>query len=120
MTQAYAAGNALPSLHDAWGMFLQERSISLSPTSLCTDYAQVTKWLDRCPVQDLSQGRQVLLWVLQQEPVKSARRVTMFVRSMYRWAAAEDVALLERNPVANFRVPKAPQQDHAVTIIPGE
>jgi integrase len=120
MTQAYAAGNALPSLHDAWGMFLQERSISLSPTSLCTDYAQVTKWLDRCPVQDLSQGRQVLLWVLNQQPTKAARRVTMFVRAMYRWAAGEDIALLERNPVANFRVPKAPQQDHEVTIIPRE
>lgn len=99
-------------------MFLAERSISLSPTSVCTDYAQVTKWLDRCPVHDLAQGRQVLLWVLQQEPVKSARRVTMFVRSMYRWAAAEDVALLERNPVANFRMPKAPQKDHEITVIP--
>lgn len=118
MTQAYAAGPDLPTLHDAWCMFLQERSISLSPTSLCTDYAQVTKWLGRCPVQDLRQGRQVLLWVLSQQPVKAARRVTMFVRSMYRWAAAEDVALLERNPVANFRMPKAPQKDHEVTVIP--
>lgn len=118
MTQAYAAGPDLPTLHDAWCMFLQERSISLSPTSLCTDYAQATKWLGRCPVQDLRQGRQVLLWVLSQQPVKAARRVTMFVRSMYRWAAAEDVALLERNPVANFRMPKAPQKDHEVTVIP--
>jgi integrase len=118
MTQAYAAGPDLPTLHDTWCMFLQERSISLSPTSLCTDYAQVTKWLGRCPVQDLRQGRQVLLWVLSQQPVKAARRVTMFVRSMYRWAAAEDVALLERNPVANFRMPKAPQKDHEVTVIP--
>jgi integrase len=118
MTQAYAAGCALPTLQDAWSMFLSERSISLSPTSVCTDYAQVTKWLNRCPIHDLDQGRQVLLWVLQQQPAKAARRVTMFVRSMYRWAAGEDIALLPRNPVANFRMPKAPQKDHEITVIP--
>ena len=118
MTQSYAAGPALPSLQDAWSMFLRERSISLSPTSVVTDYAQVTKWLLRCPITDLAQGRQILLWVLQQEPVKSARRVTMFVRAMYRWASGEDVALLPRNPVANFRMPKPPQAAHEVTVIP--
>ena len=121
MTEAYVAGlqaPAAPSLLDTWQLFLQERSISLSPTSLVTDYAQVTKWLKRCPVQDLSQGRQVLLWVLQQEPVLSARRVSMFVRSMYRWAAADDVAILPRNPVQNFKMPKAPQRDHEITVIP--
>jgi integrase len=101
-------------------MFLQERSISLSPTSLSTDYAQVSKWINRCPINDLDQGRQVVLWVLQQQPTQAARRVTMFVRSMYRWASAEDVALLPRNPVANFRLPKAPQRDHEITIIPRE
>ena len=118
MTQAYSAGPALPSLQDAWSMFLTERSISLSPTSVCTDYAQVTKWLDRCPIHDLSQGRQVLLWVLQQQPLLAARRVTMFVRAMYRWASGEDIGLLPRNPVANFRMPKAPQKDHEITVIP--
>jgi integrase len=101
-------------------MFLAERSISLSPTSLVTDYAQAGKWLKRCPVQDLTQGRQVLLWVLSQPPIQSARRVTMFVRCMYRWASSEDVGLLPRNPVANFKVPKAPQRDHEITIIPRE
>jgi len=117
MAEAYRAGTTLPSLSAAWALFLQERSISLSPSSLVTDYAQVTKWLNRCPIQDLEQGRQVLIWVLQQQPVQASRRVTMFVRSMYRWAAAEDVAILPRNPVANFRVPKAPQKNHEVTII---
>lgn len=101
-------------------MFLQERSISLCPTSVCTDYAQVSKWLKRCPICDLGQGRQVLLWVLGQQPLQSARRVTMFVRSMYRWASSDDVALLPRNPVANFKMPKAPQRDHEITIIPRE
>jgi len=105
------------TLSDTWADFLQERSIALSPSSLVTDYAQVTKWLRRCPVQDLSQGRQVITWILGQKPVKSSRRVCMFVRAMYRWASSEDIAVLPRNPVANFRMPKAPQQDHEVTVI---
>jgi site-specific recombinase XerD len=95
-----------PSLQDTWKAFLDERRISLSPSSITTDYAQVTKWLDRCPIQDLSEGRQVLIWTLSQKPIKSARRVCMFVRCMYKWAAAEDVALIARNPVANFKMPK--------------
>ena len=44
----------------------------------------------------------------------------MFTRSMYRWASSEDVGLLEKNPVANFRVPKAPQNNHEITIISRE
>lgn len=106
------------TLSQAWASFLAERSIALSPTSLVTDYAQVTKWLGRCPIQDLEQGRQVLIWVLGQSPVKSARRVCMFVRAMYKWAASEDVGLVGRNPVANFKMPKAPQEDHDVVVIP--
>lgn len=107
-----------PNLCEAWAIFLAERSISLCPTSLSTDYRQVSNWLARCPVQELSQGRQVLVWLLQQRPIKSARRVTMYVRSLYRWASAEDVALLPANPVVNFRMPKAPQQSHEITVIP--
>jgi integrase len=122
MAEAYRPQTAAPAcahtLQQAWKLFLQERSISLSPTSLVTDYAQVTKWLSRCPVEDLRQGRQVLIWVLQQSPILAARRVCMYVRSMYRWAAAEDVALLPSNPVANFRMPKAPQKSGEVTVIP--
>jgi len=97
---------------------MDERSISLSPTTLTTDYAQVTKWLKKCPIQDLTKGRQILTWILKQEPTLSARRVTMFVRSMYKWASAEDVAILPTNPVANFRMPKPPQKDHEIVVIP--
>jgi len=122
MASAYPAALAAPSISlcSAWERFKKERAISLSVTSLCTDYQQVTRWLARCPVQDVTEGREVLLWVLGQEPLQSARRVTMFVRSMYRWAASDDVGLLVRNPVANFKLPKAPQRDHEVTIIPRE
>lgn len=108
----------MPTLQQAWNQFLQERSISLSPTSLCTDYRQATQWLERCPIQDLEQGRQVIIWILSQQPIKSARRVCMFARSMYRWAASEDVGILSRNPVANFKMPKAPQEDHEIVVIP--
>ena len=59
-----------------------------------------------------------MAWVLTQKPVKSARRVAMYVRSLYRWAAAEDVAIISRNPVANFRMPKPPQSDDEVVVIP--
>lgn len=122
MAEAYRSQTAAPActhtLSEVWALFLQERSIALSPTSLVTDYAQVTKWLARCPVQDLRQGRQVLIWLLQQRPTLAARRVCMFVRSMYRWAAAEDVGILPANPVVNFRMPKAPQKAGEVTVIP--
>lgn len=105
------------TLSEAWEKFLQERSIALCPTSLVSDYAQVTKWLARCPIQDLAQGRQILIWILQQKPLLASRRVCMFVRSMYKWAA-EDVGLISINPVANFRMPKAPQRKGEVTVIP--
>ena len=118
MAEVYPVPDCAHTLKGTWQQFLEERSISLSPTSLVTDYAQVTRWLGRCPIQDLRQGRQILIWVLQQTPIPASRRVCMFVRSMYRWAAAEDVAILPSNPVANFRMPKAPQKNVEITVIP--
>ena len=122
MPELYRAESAAPScdytLSQAWELFKEERSVSLCPTSLTSDYKQVSKWLERCPVQTFADGRRVLTWLLQQKPEKSARRVCMYVRSLYRWAAAEDVALLPRNPVANFRMPKAPQGNHEIVVIP--
>lgn len=124
MTLLYRAESAAPvcdyTLSEAWQLFVDERSVSLCPTSLTSDYKQVTKWLARCPIQDFMQGRQVLTWLLKQKPIQSARRVCMYVRSLYKWASAEDVAILPRNPVANFRMPKAPQRDHEVVVIPRE
>lgn len=105
-------------LTDLWSAFLEERSISLCPTSLTSDYRVVTKHLSRCPIEDPAQARQIMIWVLQQKPVLTARRVAMYLKSMYRWAAQEDVALLERNPLASFRMPKAPQRDEEIIVIP--
>ena len=59
-----------------------------------------------------------MIWVLQQKPVLTARRVAMYLKTMYKWAAQEDVALLERNPLASFKMPKAPQRDEEIIVIP--
>lgn len=107
-----------PTPYQAWELFKLERSFSLQPTTLATDYRQVGLWLKRCPIQDLSDGRGVLLWTLQQQPLLSARKVAMFVRSLYRWAASEEVGLLPRNPIATFKMPKAPQRQVEVRVIP--
>lgn len=124
MPELYRAESPAPvcshTLSEAWQLFVDERSVSLCPTSLDSDYKQTTKWLARCPIQDFTQGRQILTWLLKQEPVPSSRRVCMYVRSLYRWASAEDVAILPKNPVANFRMPKAPQRDHEIVVIPRE
>ena len=106
------------TVSELWNAFLTERSISLCPTSLTADYRQVTKWLGRCPVQDLQQARQVMIWVLGQKPVLSSRRVAMYTKTMYKWAAQEDVGYLERNPLASFKMPKAPQRDEEIIVIP--
>lgn len=106
------------TVSELWDAFLAERSISLCPTSLTSDYRQVTKWLRRCPVQDLQQARQVMIWVLGQKPVLSSRRVAMYTKTMYKWAAQEDVGYLDRNPLASFKMPKAPQRDEEIIVIP--
>ena len=105
-------------LLETWNQFKTERAISLCATSLVSDYRQVTKWLTKCPIQDLEQGRQILTWVLSQEPTKSARRVSMYVKGLYKWASSEDVQLISRNPVLTFRMPKAPQKDEDIIVIP--
>jgi integrase len=107
------------TLDQAWQQFVTERSISLSATSLTSDYRQVTKWLGRCPYQNFeTDGRLALTWTLQQEPVLSARRVAMYLKSLYRWASQEDIKLIDKNPILTFRMPKAPQKDEEVVVIP--
>lgn len=106
------------TLAQLWEKFLGERSIALSPTSLCTDYAQVTKWLTRCPVQDIEEARQIMIWILGEKPVLSSRRVAMFLKTMYKWSCQEDVGILPRNPLASFKMPKAPQRDEEIVVIP--
>ena len=107
------------TLMDAWDQFVSERSISLAATSLTSDYRQAKKWLSRCPHQDFeNDGRKILTWLLQQQPAQSARRVAMYLKSLYRWASQEDIRLIDRNPILTFRMPKAPQKDEEVIVIP--
>ena len=106
------------TLSELWNAFVEERSISLCPTSLTSDYKQVGKWLARCPIQDTAQARKIMIWVLGEKPVLASRRVAMYLKTLYRWAAQEDVALLERNPLASFKMPKAPQRDEEIIVIP--
>lgn len=101
-----------------WSAFVEERSISLCPTSLTSDYKQVSKWLNRCPIQDINDARKVMIWVLGEKPVLTSRRVAMYIKSMYRWAGQEDVAIVARNPLASFKMPKAPQREEEIVVIP--
>jgi len=106
------------TLQTAWAEFRLERSATLYPTSLTGDYRQVDKWIGRCPITELEQGRQVLAWVLTQQPVKTSRRVAMYVKALYRWVSSEDIGYLGKNPVASFKMPKAPQSDDEIIVIP--
>jgi hypothetical protein len=77
---------------------------------LTSDYVVVDKWLKKCPVTDLTQGRQLMTWVLQQKPIMTSRRVAMYVKSLYRWATNEDIALVAKNLILSFKMPKAPKK----------
>ena len=101
-----------------WSAFVEERSISLCPTSLTSDYRQVGKWLERCPVQDINDARKLMICTLGEKPVLTSRRVAMYVKTMYKWAAQEDVAIIDRNPLASFKMPKAPQREEEIIVIP--
>lgn len=106
------------TISSLWSAFVEERSISLCPTSLTSDYKQVSKWLNRCPIQDINDARKVMIWVLGEKPVLTSRRVAMYTKSMYKWAAQEDVAIVARNPLASFKMPKAPQREEEIIVIP--
>lgn len=106
------------TLQETWLEFKTERSATVHPTTLAADYKQVGLWLERCPITELTAGRQVMSWVLTQQPVKASRRVAMYVKSLYRWAASEDIAYLNKNPISTFRMPKPPQSDDEIIVIP--
>jgi len=109
----------MPStLSELWSAFLEERSISLCPTSLTSDYRQTGNWLARCPIQDFQEAKKIMMWVLKEKPIPSSRRVAMYLKTMYKWAAQEDVGHMNRNPLASFKMPKAPQKDDDIIVIP--
>jgi integrase len=105
-------------LIELWTAFKTERAVSVQPTTLATDYNQVGQWLERCPIQKAKKARDILAWVLAQTPTPSARKVAGYLRGMYRWAASDGVGLIKDNPIKDYRMPKAPQRDEEVRIIP--
>lgn len=105
-------------LIELWTAFQTERAVSVQPTTLATDYNQVGLWLARCPIQKTKKARDILAWVLGQTPAPSARKVAGYLRSMYRWAASDGVCLVKDNPIKDYRMPKAPQRDEEVRVIP--
>lgn len=107
------------SLLTAWDLFAAERSVSLCPTSLASDWRQVRAWLSRSPIQDLERIRDVLLWCYGQRPLKSSHRVGMYIRSLSRWAASADIGLIPRDPTASVKRPKLAQaSSDEVIVIP--
>lgn len=104
------------TLLELWEAFKAERSLSVAPTSTTSTWTQVTHYLERCPFQDPEQARLAMVWIMKQQPAKSAKAVAQYVKTLFRWAASEDVALVSRNPVATFRLPKEDQKPEPIVI----
>jgi len=104
------------TLFELWAAFKSERALSVAPTSTTSTWTQVTHYLERCPFQDPEQARLAMAWILKQQPPKSAKAVAQYVKTLFRWAASEDVALVSRNPVATFRLPKEDQKPEPIVI----
>ena len=108
------------TLIESWNAFKAEKAIVLCPTSMDSSYTQATRWLERCPVEDVTKGRAVVSWVLSQQPQPASIRVAQLVKAFYRWAAQPDVAIVGTNPVASFPLPKRPQKGEDTRVIPKE
>lgn len=59
-----------------------------------------------------------MIWVLGQKPVLTSRRIAMFLKTVYKWACQEDIAIIDKNPLASFKMPKPPQRDNEIVVIP--
>lgn len=108
------------SVQQAWDRFMEERSVVLSASTISTDYEVVKKWLEKCPIQQLDKGREVVTWVLHQQPRASSMRVARYVKTLYKWASSDGVDLVPSNPVASFKFPKPVQRSEIVVIPKGE
>jgi len=106
----------MKTLIKLWNKYQKEKSISLCAGTIEHTYDQVSKWLERCPVQDPKKGRDVMTWVLSQEPDKSARKVAIYVKALYRWAASEDVQLIKKNYINSFQLPKSYDSGDVIVI----
>lgn len=108
------------TLIESWNAFKAEKSIVLCPTSMDSTYTQVTRWLEQCPVNDVTRGREVITWVLSRQPRRQSIVVAQMVKAHYKWAAQPDVGIVATNPVASFPLPKMPQKGEDTRVIPRE
>lgn len=115
--EAYAPVEA-PTISGLWDLLVEDRTPALCVTTLATDYRQVAKWLQRCPYQNPCEARKAAGWLLQQQPTQSARKVLMYLRLALRWACSEEIRLLDHNPLKTYTLPKAPQREEEVVVIP--
>lgn len=107
----------MKTLTKLWKKYYKEKSISLCSGTIKHTYDQVSRWLEKCPVQDPKKGREIMTWVLTQSPEKSARKVAIYVKALYRWASSEDVKLIKKNYILSFQLPKA-QDSGDIIVIP--
>ena len=107
----------MKTLTKLWKKYQQEKSISLCAGTIEHTYDQVFKWLEKCPIQDPKKGRDIMTWVLSQKPDKSARKVAIYLKALYRWASSEDVKLIKKNYINSFQLPKT-QDSGDIIVIP--
>lgn len=109
----------MANLTKTFKAFTREKAVVLCPTTMSTAYRQDDNWFARCPYQDLeTEAREIMIWVLEQSPRKSAIRIASRLKTLTRWAASDGVEILSRDPLASFPVPKPPQNDREICVIP--
>lgn len=106
------------TLSELWVQYQKEKTLALASGTVRHDYNQVAKWLENCPIQEPKRGREILVWILSQQPEKSARKIAVYVKSLYKWASSEDVEYLEKNYVRSFQLPKSKQKNEDIIVIP--
>jgi integrase len=108
----------MKTLYELWNLYQQEKTIALASGTVRHDYTQVAKWLENCPIQEPQRGREILVWILSQQPEKSSRKIAVYIKSLYKWASSEDVEYLEKNYVRSFKLPKTKQKNEDIVVIP--
>lgn len=106
----------MKSLTRLWEIYQKEKSISLSPGTIEHTYVQVFNWISKCPIQKVKQGREIMTWVLSQKPEQSARKVAIYIKSLYKWASSEDVKLIKKNYVSSFKLPNLHNNNEIIVI----
>lgn len=106
------------SISSLWEELITDRTPALCATTLGSDYRQATSWFGRCPYQEPKDARKAAGWLLAQPHPKSGRKMLMYLRLLMRWACSEEIRLLDHNPLKTYSLPKPPQSDDEIVVIP--